>query len=132
MTPTTDRRFKLPKQTKLCSLTAIDALFATGKGALAYPLRMLSAPGSDTDAPAAVRFFVSVPKKRVRHAVDRVSLRRKVREAYRLQRPLLPPGLSLNLAFVYVGNRPEPYARIAAAMKKLLSTLNDPAPKAAD
>lgn len=113
------KRFKLPKQTKLCSLTAIDALFASGKGALAYPLRILSAPA----ATPGVRFFVSIPKKRVRHAVDRVLMRRRVREAYRRLRPELPDGLNLNIAFIYVANGLEPYARVEAAMKKLLTNL---------
>lgn len=112
-------RQKLPKQTKLCSLTAIDALFASGKGALAYPLRILSAPS----ATAGVRFFVSVPKKRLRHAVDRVLMRRRIREAYRLNRALLSEGGNINIAFIYVANGLEPYFRVEAAMKKLLSSL---------
>ena len=112
-------RQKLPKQTKLCSLTAIDALFASGKGALAYPLRMLSAPS----AVPGMRFFVSVPKKRLRHAVDRVLMRRRIREAYRLNRADIPDGLDINIAFVYVANGLEPYSRVEAAMKKLLPSL---------
>lgn len=114
-------RHKLPKSTKLCSLKAIDALFASGRGALAYPLRTLSAP---TDAPG-VRFFISIPKKRLRHAVDRVAMRRRVREAYRLLRPELPDGLSLNLAFIYVADRCLPYDRIADAMRRLLARIAD-------
>ncbi len=116
---TTTRRQKLPKKTKLCSLTAIDALFASGKGALAYPLRMLSTPASTP----GVRFLVSIPKKRLRHAVDRVLMRRRVREAYRRLRPDMPADLNLNIAFIYVANCLEPYSRIEHAIRKLLSTL---------
>lgn len=115
---TTTRREKLPKKTKLCSLTAIDALFASGKGALAYPLRMLSAPS----ATGGVHFLVSIPKKRLRHAVDRVLMRRRVREAYRRLRPDMAADLNLDIAFIYVANRLEPYSRIEAALKKLLTS----------
>lgn len=119
-------RHKLPKSTKLCSLTAIDALFASGKGALAYPLRALWATPA-ANSPRGVRFFVSVPKKRLRHAVDRVAMRRRIREAYRLQRPNMPAGLNLDLAFVYVANERTPYARIHAAMERLLAQITTPA-----
>lgn len=118
---TTKTRFKLPKQTKLCSLRAIDALFASGKGALAYPLRILYAPPAG--AAEGVRFFVSIPKKRVRRAVERVQMRRRVREAYRRLRPGLPAELNLDIAFLYVANGPEPYRKVEAAMNKLLNQI---------
>ncbi|MCM1309797.1 MAG: ribonuclease P protein component [Bacteroides sp.] len=112
------KRQKLPKKIKLCSLTAIDALFASGKGALAYPVRMISAPS----ATEGIHFLVSIPKKRLRHAVDRVLMRRRIREAFRRIRPELPAGLNLDIAFIYVGNRLEPYSKISVALKKLLIT----------
>jgi ribonuclease P protein component len=114
------KRYKLPKQNRLCSLTDIDALFASGKGALAYPLRALWKP---SDKPG-VRFMISVPKKRLRHAVDRVAMRRRIRESYRLLRPDLPEGLNLDLAFVYVAGERSSYARIHAAVGRLLARLN--------
>lgn len=116
----TPTRNKLPKQTKLCSLTAIDALFASGKGALAYPLRMLCAPSSTP----GIKFFISVPKKRLRHAVDRVLMRRRIREAYRLMRPELSSELSFNIAFIYVGKGLESYSRVEHALRKLLAQLD--------
>lgn len=112
-------RNKLPKKTKLCSLTAIDALFASGNGALAYPLRALWLPSGQP----GVRFLISVPKRRLRHAVDRVAMRRRIREAYRLLRPQLPQELSLNVAFIYIANSRVDSARIYAAMERLLNDL---------
>lgn len=80
-------------------------------------------PGRRSDAP--VQFLVSVPKKRLRHAVDRVLMRRRIREAYRLQRQNLPvpDGLMVDVAFMYVGKGLEPYALVERAMKKLLGRL---------
>lgn len=91
----------------------------------AYPLRMVwrVSPGRRSDAP--VQFLVSIPKKKFRHAVDRVLLRRRVREAYRVNRQDFPtdPALLLDVAFIYTGRTAEPYARIESAMRRLLSRL---------
>ena len=101
------KTFGLGKPHKLCSKTDIDALFARRDGVnnaiLAYPLRAVwnLDPSCSTDSPAdgtspdsrpTVRFLISVPKKKLRHAVDRVQMRRRIREAYRLQRPGLVPS----------------------------------------
>lgn len=119
MSPLT-KRLKLPETTKLCSLTTIDALFASGRSALAYPLRIIYTP---TDKPES-QFLISVPKKRLRHAVDRVQMRRRIREAYRLNRNLLG-NAKFNIAFVYVANSLTDYHRVEAAMKRLLTQIAD-------
>ncbi len=125
----------LGKSHKLCSATAIERLFdgrGSSRSMLAYPLRAVWAEEQVADAVAPhgrerVKFMISVPKKRLRHAVDRVKMRRRVREAYRLARPLLVPPLSddrdtpsLHLAFLYIGNGLEPYERVQKAMERIL------------
>lgn len=117
--------FRLPKPAKLCSQTAIDRLFAQRdvKSALAYPLRVVWGKNNQRFRGDAVQFVASVPKKRLRHAVDRVTMRRRIREAYRLNRQnYFPESLDapLDILFVYVGNNPEPYAKVENAMKRLL------------
>ena len=55
---------------------------------LAYPLRAVWA-----DSPAGyaqqerVEFLISVPKRKLRHAVDRVKMRRRIREVMRYAGP---------------------------------------------
>lgn len=120
--------YRLPKPTKLCSQTAIDQLFAQRdvKGALAYPLRAVWGDNARRYRGDAVQFLASVPKKRLRHAVDRVTMRRRIREAYRLNRQTyFPDSLEapLDILFVYVANTPEPYAKVENAMRKLLSRI---------
>lgn len=116
--------FTLGKRHKLCSTTAIDALFAHGgKGALAFPLRMVARRDDGRTRGEAVQFLISVPKKRLRHAVDRVTMRRRVREAYRLNRvliPALPEGARVDVAFVYVSSDVQPYHKVERAMQRLL------------
>lgn len=122
--------FRLYKKEKLCSTIAIGQLFGDGSdtdahGALAYPLRAVWRinPSRHSDAPLA--FLISVPKRRLRHAVDRVTMRRRIREAYRLHRHEfpLPPGSRTDVAFVYVANRLCPYTSVENAMLHLLGNI---------
>lgn len=119
---------RLYKKEKLCSAIAIEQLFGNSAdtpthGALAYPLRAVwrENPARHSDAPIA--FLISVPKRRLRHAVDRVTIRRRIREAYRLHHQdfNLPQGSRIDLAFVYVGNGLTSYAAVEKAMLRLLA-----------
>lgn len=97
---------RLYKKERLCSKIAIDALFLPGverSTVIAYPWRAVWRIDSGRKVSNA-RFLISVPKKRLRHAVDRVLMRRRCREAYRLNRSLLPDGSCADIAFVYVGS----------------------------
>ena len=75
--------------------------------------------------------MISVPKKKLRHAVDRVTMRRRIREAYRLNRRLAPvlSDTPLDIAFIYVASRLEPYSRIEASMKKILAKIQPSSPQ---
>lgn len=119
---------RLYKIEKLCSETAISRLFARSGGdgvntALVYPLRLAWRVDGVREAKVP-RFLVSVPKKRLRHAVDRVTMRRRVREAYRLNRDLMARDLPVDMAFIYVADKLLPYSRIQSAVRRLLSEID--------
>lgn len=132
---------RLYKREKLCSPTAVDRLFIGGRrasnrpddqnteigSALVYPLKIVwtaRPEGVRTSAPV-VQFIISIPKKRIRHAVDRVTLRRRVREAYRLSRLDFEARYShpLDIAFIWVANEKVDSARIQRAVRRLLDRL---------
>ena len=132
------KRFPLDKRHKLCSLTDIDSLFAnrSASSAIAYPLRAVWQPNPERKpSDARVKILISVPKKRLRHAVDRVRIRRLVREAYRLNRlefefsstlSLDNPQQSggIDLAFIFVADKVVDYAAIEKSMKRLLTKIH--------
>lgn len=69
-----------------------------------------------------------VPKKKFKHANDRNKLKRRMREAYRLQKTdfyklIEEKGQGVDIAFLYYGNKSEDYASIFTAIQKLLTTV---------
>ncbi len=118
---------RLYKKEKLCSHAAIDALFARREGnvSTSFPLRAVWQV-NDSRQQKTAQFLISIPKKRFKHAVDRVLLRRRTREAYRLNRHCLeaPDGVALDIAFIYLGSTIAKYDEIEQAMKKLLAKIS--------
>lgn len=122
------KQFGLYKKEKLCSPTAIEKLFGPGGAEfsrLIYPLRVVATSNSLRRSDAPTAFLISVPKKRLRHAVDRVLMRRRIREAYRLthRNHPLPDEKRIDVAFIYVANETQPYTRVSSAMEHLLEDI---------
>ena len=126
--------YKLNKDEKLCSRKAVDLLFSDGKSLMAFPLRAAYRLRPQHER-HPVQFLISIPKKRIRKAVNRVLLRRRTREAYRLNRrelllqPLRQTGWGVDIAFVYLDSTPAPYEVIN---EKMISLLNRIAQSAAN
>ena len=101
---------RFPKAEHLCLRNDIDALFSAGAKALtAYPLRVVYREVKHTEGPK-VKVLLSVPKRKLRHAVDRNRAKRQLRESYRLNKPKLLETLSnkqgLHLAFMWLSDKP--------------------------
>ncbi len=108
-----------PKTEKLCGQRTIESLYRTGQRFTAWPLRVTYLP---SDAPT--RVLVWAPKARFRHAVERNRLRRRMREAYRLQKTILEAGgKSYCIAFNYADKAIQSSATIHKAMRKALTRL---------
>lgn len=69
------------------------------------------------------QFLITVPKKRLRKAVDRVRMRRRLREAYRLGREALPADTPADIAFIYVADTLTPYTASQRSVRKILSRI---------
>ena len=117
---------RLYKKEKLCSATAIDALFAPGSGALramAFPVRAVWRENGSRHADCP-QFLIMVPKQRLRHAVDRVTMRRRIREAYRLNRHLFPSDRRVDIAFIYVASELRPYSDVERGVTRVLRQIS--------
>lgn len=101
---------RFPKAEHLRLRNDIDALFSAGAKALtAYPLRVVYREVNHKEGPK-VKVLLSVPKRKLRHAVDRNRAKRQLREAYRLNKPTLLETLGdkqgLHLAFMWLSDKP--------------------------
>ena len=117
---------RLYKREKLCSVTAIDALFdrsGSSVSSTSYPLRFVWRTSGVRKS--GVQFMISVPKKRLRHAVDRVAVRRRVREAYRLNRLILGDvaEMPIDIAFIYLADKVLALVQIHVFMLKAVDKL---------
>lgn len=128
------QKAKLYKREKLCSKQAIDSIFARDtdvaglRSLLAFPLRTLwrEVPQDQPAAPVP-QFLISVPKKRLRHAVDRVRIRRLVREALRLNRDRLPSEGRIQIVMIYVAPKLLPYYKVERAVLKIMDAISSAA-----
>ena len=118
------------KKHRLSSHTLIERLFGGGCSFFAYPLRCVwmitePAPGKEM---ADVQILVSVSKKNHKRAVARNKLKRRIREAYRLNRHhwgelALPENKRLVLAFIYSSKEILEYSTIEHGVVKAISEI---------
>lgn len=135
----TPQRLTLRKSAKLRHRTLVQDLFQKGKSVYSGPLRVTfralseeelkgSFRGAVPDLLGPVQFMITVPKKKRRHAVDRVLMRRRIREAFRLQWRQLKETIqadsairTLSLAIVYLDTSNAEMDAIGAAVGSALS-----------
>ena len=119
--------FSLKKNERLRSKNDIDKLFTSGESFVIYPFRIVY-KFSDSNSSFKASILISIPKKRFKRAVKRNLLRRRTREAYRLNKDTLldnlPNNQTLNIAFLYISNELYDYSVIEKKMKESLVRLN--------
>ena len=118
--------YGLPRYERLRSLKAIRRVFDEGRGDFVYPLRYVALTQSyEVGESGRVEVLFSVPKKFHKRANKRNLLKRRMREAYRLNRreiveQLESKGLSLDLALIYSTKEIHSYKTIENAIQKVL------------
>ena len=119
--------FKFPKKQKLCGEKVIERLFANGKSISEKPFRAIWNFEKNNDQ-VFVKSLIVVSKKRLKLAVDRNVVKRRIKEAYRLQKKQLECFLEstnqqLNLAIIYQEEEILDYKTLEEKINLLLSRL---------
>lgn len=110
----------LPKAERIAGRTAVRALMSGGHWDGASHIRILSMD----NGLGFSRIMVSVPKRLFKRAVKRNLLKRRMREAYRLQKDLLPvEGGGKDIMFVYSSAEVAPFAVIRDETASLLQKI---------
>lgn len=84
------------KEERICSKLLIEKLFngEESHSLASYPLRMVFLEYERTDDRPQVQLLISVPKRHIKHAVDRNRIKRLIREAYRKNKHLITDALT--------------------------------------
>ncbi|MEI6409254.1 MAG: ribonuclease P protein component [Bacteroidota bacterium] len=119
--------FNFTREERLKSKKMLGALFKGGNSFVAYPLRVVWLPAEAVQsAPQAfVQVAISVPKRNFKTAVERNLLKRRIREAYRLNKQDLlekihPSGKPVALMIMYIAKEALTFAEIQAGVLKMI------------
>lgn len=136
-------RFTFKKREKLKSRKAIEELFRSGSSLSSPPFRLIYRKIEQTAFPhlllndreehwgtSPVLMTVAVPKKLIRKAVHRNLLKRRTREAYRLNKPSIfalakKKNVHYELLFLYQATEIVDYAIIKNSLQALLFRLTE-------
>ncbi len=121
--------FSLKKHEILRSKKKIKELFDDGSSFFIYPFKVYFLPGNGETN----QVLFSVSKKYFKRAVDRNLIRRRMREAYRLNKSILTEGkknhLSMSIGLIYLSKEILSFRDIENKLKLVLVRLNKAALK---
>ncbi len=124
-------RHTLSKAERLKSYKRIRVLFAEGQKLKVHPLLVyyqIREQLDNSNETIQLQMGVSVGARYFKKAVDRNLIKRRIREAYRinntdLKQELMGKAIGLDVFFVYTSNELLPYTQLETTMQKALEIL---------
>ena len=123
--------FRFPKNQKLCNNTDIDVLFDEGTSISLNSFRIVWTYNEKKDD-VLMKSIIIVPKKRIKLAVQRNTIKRYIRQSYRtrkvkLEEHLKNQAIQINLAIIYNSHKvlcfKEIDVKINCLLNRLINTL---------
>src|SRR5690606_16443749 len=110
------------KAERLCSEKDIQELFQKGSSFYLFPFKVLFL--TNPEFPTTNQVLVSVSKRNFKTAVSRNVVKRRIREAYRLNKAQLSPATSLRIGFIYSHKEILPTREIFEKMVHVLKRIS--------
>lgn len=121
-------KFTLPKKERLSKEKWIQELFAKGSSFYFYPFKVLYLPHPDSGSTVNEVLF-SVSKRQFKRAVDRNTIKRRLREAYRLNKSGLHAPEKWLIAYIYTAKTILPsetfQQKVLGTIQKISSLQNE-------
>lgn len=115
-------KLTLPKSERLCSEKAIGELFKKGNkvslSEFTFPLKVVFQVNE-----SGMQALFSVSKRSFKKAVDRNLIRRRIKEAYRLNKAILADSTPKSIAFIYIHKEIAEFKQIQKAMISILKRM---------
>jgi len=108
------------KEERLNKEKNIQELFKKGSSFYLYPFKILLLPNPDQAHPCH-QVIISVSVRNYKRAVDRNLIKRRTREAYRLNKAGVPGLKKLMIAYIYTAKEILPFDQI---QEKLVKAFN--------
>jgi ribonuclease P protein component len=112
--------FTFRKEEKLKKEKLIEELFSKGSSFHLFPFKVYTLSNPDSSAPFN-QILISVPKKTFKKATDRNLVKRRIREAYRLNKFAIAASPKLLIAYIYTAKEILTFAQI---QERLVKTFN--------
>lgn len=125
-------RYTFKRDERLRSPKTISEIYKQGVSGYLYPFRYSYLASLNSEGFPPARIMIAISKRRIRRAVDRNLIRRRIREAFRinkalLSQPLQDSGVRVDLIITCIAGQIESWQEIE---RKIVLLLQDIAKKA--
>ena len=126
-------KYTLGKEERLKSNLGIQDLLKNGHTLSGFPLKIYWNVFSDPQQKYPVRMAISVPKRKFKRAVDRNTMKRRIREAYRLNKtiiyePLREKNMNLFMLILFLSDEFISFDSLESGIRELLRKLSNNLP----
>jgi len=121
------KQFTFKKEERLKSRKEIDRLFKTGNSFHQYPFRWVWSECTEEESDKPTRIGISVSKRKFKLAVDRNRMKRRIREAWRLNKHLLYNQIQeghYSVMLIFTGKQEEDLPFLSRKIRKGMERLS--------